>query len=239
MADERLQRSLARAGFGSRRACEELIAAGRVLINGRRAILGDRVDPTRDEVRVDDAKVNVDPALRTFVLNKPRGVTTTMRDVHAERDLTRFLPKQPRVFPVGRLDRDTEGLLLLTNDGALAHRLTHPRYAVEKEYLAEVDRTPSNRQLSRLRRGVELDDGVARAVEARSAGAARGRGGVRLVMVEGRKREVRRMLDAVGLPVRRLVRVRVGPVRLGRLRPGEVRELEAADLRALYRAAGF
>lgn len=239
MADERLQRSLARAGFGSRRACEELIAAGRVLINGRRAILGDRVDPTRDEVRVDDAKVNVDPALRTFVLNKPRGVTTTMRDVHAERDLTRFLPKQPRVFPVGRLDRDTEGLLLLTNDGALAHRLTHPRYAVEKEYLAEVDRTPSSRQLSRLRRGVELDDGVARAVEARSAGAARGRGGVRLVMVEGRKREVRRMLDAVGLPVRRLVRVRVGPVRLGRLRPGEVRELEAADLRALYRAAGF
>lgn len=239
MADERLQRSLARAGFGSRRACEELIAAGRVLINGRRAILGDRVDPTRDEVRVDDAKVNVDPALRTFVLNKPRGVTTTMRDVHAERDLTRFLPKQPRVFPVGRLDRDTEGLLLLTNDGALAHRLTHPRYAVEKEYLAEVDRTPSNRQLSQLRRGVELDDGVARAVEARSAGAARGRGGVRLVMVEGRKREVRRMLDAVGLPVRRLVRVRVGPVRLGRLRPGEVSELEAADLRALYRAAGF
>lgn len=239
MADERLQRSLARAGFGSRRACEELIAAGRVLINGRRAILGDRVDPTRDEVRVDGARVNVDPALRTFVLNKPRGVTTTMRDVHAERDLTRFLPKQPRVFPVGRLDRDTEGLLLLTNDGALAHRLTHPRYAVEKEYLAEVDRTPSNRQLSRLRRGVELDDGVARAVEARSAGAARGRGGVRLVMVEGRKREVRRMLDAVGLPVRRLVRVRVGPVRLGRLRPGEVSELEAADLRALYRAAGF
>ena len=162
MPVERLQRSLARAGFGSRRACEELIAAGRVQINGREATLGDRVDPSSDEVRVDGAKVNVDPELRTFALHKPRDVTTTMRDPHAERDLTHFLPKAVHVFPVGRLDRDTEGLLLLTNDGALAHRLTHPRYAIEKEYLAEVDRPPSNRQLSRLRRGVELDDGVAR-----------------------------------------------------------------------------
>ena len=245
MPDERLQRSLARAGFGSRRACEELIVAGRVEINGHRATLGDRVDPSRDEVRVDGARVKVDPTLRTFALHKPRGVTTTLRDAHAERDLTALLPKDVRVFPVGRLDRDTEGLLLLTNDGELAHRLTHPRYEIQKEYLAEVDRPPSNRQLSRLRRGVELEDGVARAVEARSAGGARGRGGaagrggVRLVMVEGRKREVRRMLDAVGLPVRRLVRVRVGPIRLERLRAGELRELEPEDERALYRAAGL
>ena len=239
MPVERLQRSLARAGFGSRRACEELIAAGRVEINGRIATLGDRLDPAVDEVRVDGSKVNVDPELRTFALHKPRGVTTTMRDPHAERDLTRFLPKGVRVFPVGRLDRETEGLLLLTNDGSLAHRLTHPRYAVEKEYLAEVGKPPSNRQLARLRRGVELDDGVAKALQARSAGGARGRGGVRLVMVEGRKREVRRMLEAVELPVRRLVRVRVGPVTLGRLRPGETRELEPEDVRALYRVAGL
>ena len=239
MPDERLQRLLARAGFGSRRACEEVIVAGRVEINGHRATLGDRVDPSKDEVRVDGARVNVDPALRTFVLHKPRGVTTTLRDAHAERDLTSLLPRDVRVFPVGRLDRDTEGLLLLTNDGDLAHRLTHPRYEIPKEYLAEIDRPPSNRQLARLRRGVELEDGVARAVEARSAGGARGRGGVRLVMVEGRKREVRRMLDAVGLPVRRLVRVRVGPIRLGRLRAGELRELEPEDERALYRAAGL
>ena len=239
MPDERLQRLLARAGFGSRRACEDLIVAGRVEINGHRATLGDRVDPSKDEVRVDGARVNVDPALRTFVLHKPRGVTTTLRDAHAERDLTSLLPKDVRVFPVGRLDRDTEGLLLLTNDGDLAHRLTHPRYEIPKEYLAEIDRPPSNRQLARLRRGVELEDGVARAVEARSAGGGRGRGGVRLVMVEGRKREVRRMLDAVGLPVRRLVRVRVGPIRLGRLRAGELRELEPEDERALYRAAGL
>jgi 23S rRNA pseudouridine2605 synthase len=239
MPAERLQRSLARAGFGSRRACEELIAAGRVRINGRVATLGDRVDPAKDEVRVDGAKVNVDPELHTFALHKPRGVTTTLRDAHAERDLTHLLPEGPRVFPVGRLDRDTEGLLLLTNDGALAHRLTHPRYGVEKEYLAEVGGAPSSRQLAQLRRGVELDDGPARAQDARSAGGSGARGGVRLVMVEGRKREVRRMLEAVGLPVRRLVRVRVGPVRLGRLRPGEVRELEPEDLRALYRAAGM
>lgn len=239
MPVERLQRSLARAGFGSRRACEEVIAAGRVEINGRVATLGDRLDPTVDEVRVDGSKVNVDPELRTFALHKPRGVTTTMRDPHAERDLTGFLPRGVHVFPVGRLDRDTEGLLLLTNDGSLAHRLTHPRYAIEKEYLAEVGRPPSQRQLARLRRGVELDDGTARAVDARSAGGAGGRGGVRLVMIEGRKREVRRMLDAVELPVRRLVRVRVGPIRLGKLGPGEVRELGPEDVRALYRAAGL
>jgi 23S rRNA pseudouridine2605 synthase len=239
MPVERLQRSLARAGFGSRRACEELIAAGRVEINGRVATLGDRLDPAMDQVRVDGSKVNVNPELRTFALHKPRGVTTTMRDPHAERDLSGFLPKGVHVFPVGRLDRDTEGLLLLTNDGSLAHRLTHPRYAIEKEYLAEVDRPPSHRQLARLRRGVELDDGTARAVDARSAGGAAGRGGVRLVMVEGRKREVRRMLGAVELPVRRLVRVRVGPIRLGRLRPGDVRELEPEDVRALFRATGL
>jgi len=239
MPVERLQRSLARAGFGSRRACEELIAAGRVEINGRVATLGDRLDPAMDQVRVDGSKVNVNPELRTFALHKPRGVTTTMRDPHAERDLSGFLPKGVHVFPVGRLDRDTEGLLLLTNDGSLAHRLTHPRYAIEKEYLAEVDRPPSHRQLARLRRGVELDDGTARAVDARSAGGAAGRGGVRLVMVEGRKREVRRMLDAVELPVRRLVRVRVGPIRLGRLRPGDVRELEPEETRALFRATGL
>jgi pseudouridine synthase len=239
VAVERLQRALARAGFGSRRACEALIAAGRVTIGGREATLGDRVDPEHDEVRVNGRLISIDPGLRYLALHKPRGVTTTMKDPHAERDLSGFLPKGPRVFPVGRLDRDTEGLLLLTNDGELAHRLTHPRYAVDKEYLAEVDGAPSNRQLGRLKRGVELDDGVARAVEARAAGGSKGRGAIRLVMAEGRKREVRRMLEAVGLPVRRLIRLRVGPVHLGRMKPGELRELEPEDVRALYRAAGL
>lgn len=239
MAVERLQRALARAGFGSRRACEDLIRSGRVQINGRVAGLGDRVDPERDEVRVDGRRVSVDPGLRYLAFHKPRGVTTTMRDPHAERDLRRFLPAGPRVFPVGRLDRDTEGLLLLTNDGDLAHRLAHPRHGVEKEYLAEVDGSPTPRRLARLRTGVRLDDGVARAVDARSVGRAGGRAAVRLVMTEGRKREVRRMLDAVELPVRRLVRTRVGPVRLGRMRAGEVRDLTYDEVHALYRVAGL
>jgi 23S rRNA pseudouridine2605 synthase len=236
---ERLQRSLARAGYGSRRACEELIAAGRVEVNGHVATLGDRLDPERDEVRVDGRPVGVDPGLRHLALHKPRGVTTTMRDPHAERDLRRFLPAGPRVFPVGRLDRETEGLLLLTNDGDLAHRLAHPRHGVEKEYLAEVEGTPTARQLGHLRRGVHLEDGVARALDARPAGRSGPRGAVRLVLAEGRKREVRRMLEAVGLPVRRLVRTRVGPIRLGRLPPGEVRELTPSEIRALYQAAGL
>ena len=239
MPEERLQRALARAGFGSRRACEDLIRAGRVTVNGREATLGDKVDPARDQVAVDRVRVSVDPALRYLALHKPAGVTTTARDPHATVDLTGLVPQGPRVFPVGRLDRDTEGLLLLTNDGELANRLMHPRYGVEKEYLAEVDGGPTERQISRLLRGVDLEDGPAKALSARAVARAGGHAAVRLVMGEGRKREVRRMLAAVGLPVRRLVRVRVGPVRLGRLRAGEVRELTPEEVRALYGAAGL
>jgi 23S rRNA pseudouridine2605 synthase len=239
MAVERLQRTLARAGLGSRRSSEELIEAGRVEVNGRLASLGDRVDPERDEVRVDGRRVSVDPSLRYVALHKPKGVTTTMRDRHAERDLRDYLPEGPRVFPVGRLDRDTEGLLLLTNDGDLAHRLAHPRHGVEKEYLAEVDGSPTQARLGRLKRGLELDDGVAKAADARSVGRAGGRFAVRVVMTEGRKREVRRMLEAVGLPVRRLIRTRVGPIRLGRMKAGELRDLSRDEVQELYRAAGL
>jgi 23S rRNA pseudouridine2605 synthase len=176
--------------------------------------------------------------MRYLAFHKPKGVTTTMKDPHAERDLRRYLPEGPRVFPVGRLDRDTEGLLLLTNDGELAHRLAHPRHGVEKEYLAEVDGVPQQKHLAKLKRGVELDDGRARALDARFAGRSAGRGAVRLVLAEGRKREVRRMLAEVGLPVRRLIRLRVGPIALGQLPPGEVRELDPDEVRALQRAAG-
>jgi pseudouridine synthase len=239
MAVERLQRTLARAGLSSRRGSEELIKAGRVEINGRPASLGDKVDPEQDEVRVDGVRVSVDPGLRYVALHKPKGVTTTMRDRHAERDLRDYLPEGPRVFPVGRLDRDTEGLLLLTNDGDLAHRLAHPRHGVEKEYLAEVDGSPTPARIGKLRRGVELDDGIAKAVDARSVGRAGGRFAVRVVMTEGRKREVRRMLEAVGLPVRRLIRTRVGPVRLGRMKAGELRDLSHDEVRDLYRTAGL
>ena len=235
---ERLQKALARAGLGSRRACEELIREGRVTVNGRVATLGDRVDPSRDRVQVDGASIPLDPGLRYYALNKPRGVVTTARDPQRRQDVSSYYPPGPRVFPIGRLDRETEGLLLLTNDGELANRLTHPRFGAEKEYLAEVEGSASDRAVSRLTRGVELDEGVAKAVSARRVAAARGRQAVRIVMAEGRKREVRRMLAAVGLTVRRLVRVRVGPVGLGRLRPGEVRPLTAAEVRALYRHVG-
>jgi 23S rRNA pseudouridine2605 synthase len=234
---ERLQKVLARAGLGSRRACEDLIRESRVTVNGRVATLGDRVDPRADRVEVDGVRVPLDPELRYLALHKPRGVVTTARDPQGRPDVSRYYPEGVRVFPVGRLDRDTEGLLLLTNDGELANRLLHPRYGVEREYLAEVDGRPTERTLAALRRGVELEDGPARAASARPAGGSGERGAVRVVMTEGRKREVRRLLEAVGLPVRRLIRVRVGPIRLGRLGPGEVRELDPREVRELLRDA--
>jgi pseudouridine synthase len=225
--------------LGSRRACEDLIERGLVRVNGRIAVLGDRVDPSRDVVEVRGHRVSVDPGLRYLALHKPAGVTTTLRDRHAASDLRRFLPVDVRVFPVGRLDRETEGLLLLTNDGQLAERLTHPRYGIEKEYLAEVDGAPTERHVGRLRAGVRLGDGPGRAASVRIVGRSAGRGALRVVMTEGRKREVRRLLAAVGLPVRRLVRLRVGPIRLGRLAPGTTRDLTADEVGRLYRAAGL
>jgi 23S rRNA pseudouridine2605 synthase len=232
---ERLQKVLARAGLGSRRVCEELIRAGRVTVNGQVAELGVRIDPQSDRVELDGARVPLDPELRYYMLHKPHGVVTTSKDPQGRPDVSAYYPAGERVFPVGRLDRETEGLLLLTNDGELANRLMHPRYEVEKEYLAEVDGTPNAKALAQLVRGVELDDGIARARSARPVAGSRGRSAVKVVMTEGRKREVRRMLNAVGLPVRRLVRVRLGPIRLGRLRAGEVRELEPEEVRELMR----
>jgi len=239
VAEERLQRALARAGVGSRRASEDLIRAGRVTVNGRVATLGDKVETSRDRVAVDGSTVNLDPEARYYAFHKPAGVTSSVSDPHAQVDLRRFFPPGPRVFAVGRLDRETEGLLLLTNDGALAHRLLHPSHGVEREYLAETDGVPTGRHAARLRQGVDLDDGPARAIRARPVGRSGGRGAMRVVLAEGRKREVRRMLAIVGLPVRRLVRVRFGPIRLGRLPAGAVRPLSIDEVRALYRAAGL
>lgn len=234
MGQERLQRALARGGFGSRRSCEALIEAGAVTVNGKVATLGDKVDTERDVVTLKGVTVNLDPNVRYVAVNKPRGVVTTMRDPEGRADIRSLLPfEEPRVFPVGRLDLDSEGLLLLTNDGALADAVTHPRYEVEKEYLVEVDGTPAPKHLGLLRSGVELDDGLARARSARIVDARRGRGQLAVVLTEGRKREVRRMLDAVGLPVTRLVRVRIGPITLGRLAPGAHRELTADEVFAL------
>ncbi len=237
--EERLQRALARVGYGSRRSVEDLIREERVRINGRIAVLGDRVDPNTDRITVDGALIPANPELRYFALNKPRGVTTTLRDPHAERPLTEFLPPGPRVFPVGRLDRDSEGLLLLMNDGELGRRLQHARFGVEKEYLVEVDGALTPPALRQLTEGIELDDGLAKALRVHGLSRARRRSSVFVVLGEGRKRQLRRMLDAVGFPVRRLVRVRIGPVKQARLAPGEIRPLEPGEVSELYRMTGL
>jgi 23S rRNA pseudouridine2605 synthase len=236
---ERLQRILARAGFGSRRSTEDLIREGRVAVNGRVARLGGRADPAKDAVTVDGAPVASHPRLRFLAFNKPPGVTSTMRDPHAATSLASFIPDGPRVFPVGRLDRDSEGLMLFTNDGTLAHRLQHPRHGIEREYIAEVEGSVSKDALAQLARGVVLEDGPARALRVGPVHRAKGRSALALVMGEGRKREIRRMLEAVGFPVRRLVRTRFGPVQLGDLRPGKVRPLAPMEVTELYRLTGL
>lgn len=239
MAEERIQKLLARAGLGSRRACEQLVADGRVTIDGVVATLGDRMDPEVGSLSLDGHKIPLNPELRYFALHKPAGVVTSMSDDRGQPDLRTLLPEEPRLFPVGRLDQDSEGLLLVTNDGELSHRLQHPSFGVEKEYLAEVDGIPKSKHLARLRDGVELDDGPARAARATIEAVSGERGAVRVVMTEGRKREVRRLLAAVGLPVTRLVRYRIGPVRLGDLPPGELMELEPQVVRDLFAVAGL
>jgi 23S rRNA pseudouridine2605 synthase len=235
---ERLQKVLARAGLGSRRACEELIADGRVTVDGDVAALGRRVDPEHQRIEVDGVRVLVDDELVHYLLNKPAGVVTTASDPQGRRTVVQLVPAEPRVFPVGRLDADTEGLLVLTNDGELTQLLTHPSHGVVKTYLAEVEGRPSPAALRRLREGIDLDDGPtapARVtlVQQRTDGAA-----VEIGLHEGRNRQVRRMLEAVGHPVVRLVRTRIGPVADRSLRPGEWRALSRVEVRSLYAAAG-
>jgi 23S rRNA pseudouridine2605 synthase len=231
---ERLQKVLARAGIGSRRACEELIAEGRVTVNGHVAVLGRRVDPTTDEVELDGALVVVDDALVHYLLNKPAGVVTTAADPQGRPTVVGLVPAEPRVFPVGRLDAATEGLLVMTNDGPLAHRLTHPRFGVEKEYVAEVEGRPAPRAVRALRQGVELEDGPTAPARVALVSPSV----LRITIHEGRNRQVRRMCDAVGHPVTRLVRTRVGPIADRRLPPGRWRALTPDEVAALARAAG-
>jgi 23S rRNA pseudouridine2605 synthase len=229
---ERLQKVLASTGWGSRRVCEELIADGRVTVNGEIAALGRRVDAEHDLIEVDGAPVGVRPGLVYYLLNKPPGVVTTAKDTHGRKTVVDLVPSEPRVFPVGRLDADTEGLLLLTNDGDLTHRITHPSHGVEKEYLVHVKGQLTAGQLRQLREGVELDDGVTAPAQASQPAP----GIIRLTIHEGRNRQVRRMCDAIGHPVMRLVRTRVGPITDRSLRPGDWRELSTAERRALTEA---
>lgn len=227
---ERLQKVLAATGWGSRRTCEELIAAGRVTVNGEIAVLGRRIDVDSDRVEVDGAPIGVRPDLVYYLLNKPAGVVSTSKDTHGRPTVIDLVPPTPRVFSVGRLDADTEGLLLLTNDGALANRVAHPSHGVEKEYLAEVEggRVPPG-ALRRLRDGIALDDGPTAPARVSQPDP----GVLRIMIHEGRNRQVRRMCDAIGHPVRRLVRTRIGTLTDRSLRPGEWRELTVDERRAL------
>ena len=229
---ERLQKVLARVGIGSRRVCEDLIAEGRVTVDGEVAVLGRRVDVETALIELDGAPIGVRPDLVHYVLNKPAGVVTTADDPQGRPTVVGLVPAEPRVFPVGRLDVDTEGLLLLTNDGELAHRLTHPSFGVEKEYVAELEGSPSRAALRRLREGVELDDGTTAPARA----ALLEPSVVRLTVHEGRNRQVRRMCDAVGHPVVRLTRTRTGPLADRSLAPGAWRELTGDEVRSLQRA---
>jgi 23S rRNA pseudouridine2605 synthase len=236
----RLQKVLAQAGVASRRAAEELIAAGRVTVDGEvvRA-MGVRVDPDRAVVHVDGTRVVLRDDLVYLALNKPRGMHSTMSDDAGRPcvgDLVRN--RSERLFHVGRLDADTEGLLLLTNDGELGHRLTHPSFEIPKTYVAEVAGSVPRDLGRRLRAGVELDDGPVAVDSFRVLDAVPGRSMVELVLHEGRKHVVRRLLAKVGHPVQRLVRTAIGEVKLGDQRPGKLRRLTTAEIGTLYRSVG-
>jgi 23S rRNA pseudouridine2605 synthase len=252
MAAERLQKVLAAAGVASRRGAEALIEAGRVRVDGRVAELGERADPATARITVDGRPIGAASTRIHLALNKPAGVTSTVRDRHADRTVVELVPadlRPPtgRLYPVGRLDRESEGLLLLTNDGPWADRVLHPRNHVEREYALALRQPLDARQVAILSEGIELDEGLATLIGLRPATAAETRllGGMletppdvglawyRATLGQGMKRQLRRMFGAVGAPIERLVRVRVGSVRLDRLPPGGVRRLTATETRDL------
>jgi len=245
---ERLQKILARAGHGSRRSAEALITAGRVTVNGARVTeLGARADPAVDRIELDGQPLRLEAPHIYLVMNKPAGLLTAVRDPRGRRTVMELLPRDlpPHVFPVGRLDRDTEGLLLFTDDGELAHRLAHPRYEIEKEYHALVAGAPPPRALDSLRRGVEIEGGrtAPAAVDAvRPPHGHKPRDGhtwLRLVIHEGRKRQVRLMCATIGHPVRALVRTRLSDVVIGRLPAGKTRPLSQRELASLRQLIGL
>ena len=230
---QRVQKVLAAAGVASRRVCEEMIEDERILVNGVVATLGDKVDPLVDELQVDGVAVNVDPTRRTVLLNKPTGVISTAEDTHGRPTVVEIVDVEERLFPVGRLDADSEGLLLLTNDGGLTQRLTHPSFGVDKEYLVSVENgTPKPGLLRALRDGILLDDGTTSPAKVSELSS----GLLRIVIHEGRNRQVRRMCGAVGHPVTRLVRTRIGTLTDTTLGPGDWRDVTAAELRELETA---
>jgi 23S rRNA pseudouridine2605 synthase len=232
---ERLQKVLARAGLGSRRSVEGLIEQGRVKVNGDVAILGRKVDPYKDEVEVDGSPVPLQPDLVYYLMNKPEGVVTTADDPEGRATVLDLIETNQRVWPVGRLDIATEGALLLTNDGELTHRLTHPSYGVPKTYLAEIGGHLSSAEQRTLAGGVELEDGKTAAATVKVLDRRPGASLVEITIREGRNRQVRRMFEAFDHKVLRLVRTSIGPLELGRLKGGTARHLTPDEVRSLYR----
>ncbi|MFM5904862.1 MAG: pseudouridine synthase [Micrococcales bacterium] len=234
----RLQKVMANAGVASRRVCEELILEGRVKVNGQKVTeLGTRIDPTRDQVTVNGTPLQLDSSRVYLVLNKPLGVVSSMRDEMNRPDLHQFVTNYDRVFNVGRLDVETTGLLLLTNDGDLAHKLAHPSFGVEKTYWARIKGEISPQTINQLISGIELEDGPIQADKVRLLDAASDESLVEIILHSGRNRIVRRMFEAVGHPVVGLVRRQFGPIQLGPLRPGQVRELSKMEVGALLKVA--
>jgi 23S rRNA pseudouridine2605 synthase len=236
--EERLQKILARAGYGSRRSCEELISAGRVRVHGRTAVLGEKADAAKDQISVDGRLVKKAEQLIYIALYKPRGVISTVTDPELRPAVRDLVPVEGTLYPVGRLDFDSEGLLLMTNDGDLSNHLTHPRYEHEKEYRVLVASHPDGDQLAKWRRGLVLEDGFKTAPAGVYVASKYGKGAwLNVTLKEGHKRQIREMGRVTGLPVVRIIRVRIGELRLGTLKPGEWRHLTAQELSALKKPA--
>jgi 23S rRNA pseudouridine2605 synthase len=240
---ERLQKILARAGMASRREAERWILEGRITVNGTVVRkLGSQADPGKDSIKVDGKRVKTVAAPLYYAFHKPPGIITTLNDPERRPDLTPYLARlgeKRRVFPVGRLDYNTTGILLLTNDGELALRLTHPRFGVKKIYRVKLSACPTEEDLARLRKGIRLDDGMTAPARVRIVEKLKKNAWVEIELHEGRRREVRRMFEALGYFVEKLIRIRFGPISLGTLAPGTLRPLSQIEVQSLKRAVGF
>jgi len=232
---ERIQKFMAAAGLGSRRRCESIIEAGRVRVNGQVASLGDRMDPEQDLVTVDDIPLDLDVEKSYFLLNKPSGYITTVKDYRKRPTVMDLIHEKGRLFPVGRLDKDTRGLLLITNDGYLAQRLSHPSHGVEKTYTIEAEGYLTQQGLARLRKGVKLEEGTTAPAKVKVLAKKNDRCILEMTIHEGKKRQVRRMSAAVGLKVTELIRTRLGPLDLKGLEEGGYRSLTPEEVRDLLK----
>lgn len=239
MSSERVQKILAQAGFGSRRECETLISAGQVTVNGKKIKLGDKADSVTDSIQVDHKPIKVAFEKVYIALNKPRGVLSDRDSLEMRKTIFDLVPKVGHIFAVGRLDFDSEGLILLTNDGELANQLTHPRYEHEKEYEVQVVRRPDKEQLAIWRRGVVLEDGYRTAPCRVDVISGDDKGAwLRVILKEGKKRQIREVGKRIGIPVKRIIRLRIGTVLLGDLKPGTWRNLTMGEVAQLKKTVG-